>query len=263
VQENEKLTCVGSIVRSKYMPHGILFSLLALTTAALVFCVGVEIVDQIGVKMELPPQVGAWRGEDIFFCQDEKCQRSFRTSQLAGKTVCPVCGGVLRQTWSLGESWLLPADTILLRKLYVHPSGQQLMVSVVVSGKEQVSIHRPEICLVAQGNEVAGRSTLTVPLEGRKPLHIRNLETFRRFRAQSGSMIECPEYFAYWFVGQRRETPYHLMRMAYTAMDRVFFSKAYRWTYVAISGMRTAGSDSYQQQEREFIRLFYPLIVAP
>jgi hypothetical protein len=46
-------------------------------------------------------------------------------------------------------------------------------------------------------------------------------------------------------------------------MDRLFFSRAYRWAYIAISGTRTAGSDSYQQQEREFVRLFYPLIVAP
>ena len=247
----------------RYGQHVVLLALLALTSLALIFCVEVKVTDKIAVKMELPAQVGEWKGEDIFFCQNEKCQWSVRASQLDGKMVCPVCGGGLRQTWSLGESWLLPADTVLLRKVYVHPSEQELTVSVVVSGKEQVSIHRPEICLVAQGNEVAGRSTLAMPLDGRKPLNIRSLEIFKRFRSQSGTMVEYPGYFAYWFVGQGRETPYHLMRMAYTAMDRMLSSRAYRWAYVAISGMRTAGSDSYQQQEKEFIRLFYPLIMAP
>lgn len=258
-----ELNRLASIIRGTYAPHGVLLLLLALTTSALVFCVDVKVLDNISVKMELPAHVGEWKGEDVFFCHNEKCQRSFRASELDGKTVCPACGGDLRQTWSLGESWLLPADTILLRKLYTNPSDEQLTVSVVVSGKEQVSIHRPEICLVAQGNEVAGRSTLAVSLDGRKPLNLRSLETFQRFRSPDGNLVEYPGYFAYWFVGQGRETPYHLARMAYTAMDRVLFSRAYRWAYVAISGRRTAGSNSYQQQERDFIRIFYPLITAP
>jgi hypothetical protein len=248
---------------NRHRPYLVLFLLLGLTTVALVFWVDVRGTDQVAVSTELPSEVGEWKGEDLVFCQNEKCQRSFCVSQLDDRSICPFCGGGLRQTWSLGETWLLPADTVLLRKRYVHPSGQELTVSIVVSDKEQVSIHRPEICIVAQGIEVAGRSTFMVPLAGRKPLRVRELEVFRRMRKPDGSMTESPGYFVYWFVGQGRETPYHLTRMAYTAMDRLLFSRAYRWAYIAINGVRSTGSDSYRQQVKEFVRTFYPQIVVP
>ena len=243
----------------RYRPHLALLALLALASLALTCFVNVRIVDQVGVRLELPAQVGDWNGEDLFFCHNEKCLRSFTVSQLAGNSVCPVCGGEIRQTWSWAESQLLPGDTVLLRKLYARPSGRQMMVSIVVSGKEQASIHRPEICLVSQGHEVGGRSTFAVPLPGRGPLKVAGLDIFQRFRAGDGTMAEQRGYFAYWFVAPGRETPYHLDRMTRAAIDRVLFSRAYRWAYVSISGTRSDSAD-YRDEVREFVPLFYPLI---
>lgn len=246
---------------TRYRPHLVLLMLLAVTSLALVFGVSVSVVDDVAIQTELPEQVGEWRSEDVFFCHNEKCQKGFPATQLAGRTDCPVCGGELRQTWSFGESWLLPADTTLLRKVYTHPSGRQLTVSIVVNGREQVSIHRPEICLVAQGNEVARRFTTAVPLAGRPPLNVRNLDLFRRLQAQNGEIVEQASSYTYWFVGGGRETESHYLRMTYMAMDRLIFGKAYRWAYVTVSGPRVSGSGSHQQQVHEFIQTFYPLIM--
>ena len=47
----------------------------------------------------------------------------------------------------------LPPDTGFSRKSYVnllHPE-QEVNISIVLSGKDRTSIHRPELCLVGQG----------------------------------------------------------------------------------------------------------------
>jgi hypothetical protein len=64
---------------------------------------------------------------------------------------------------TLGERQALPPDTVILRKEYVGPGGDSTTVSVVLSGKEQKSIHRPQQCLPGQGYVIESSRTVSVP----------------------------------------------------------------------------------------------------
>jgi hypothetical protein len=193
--------------------------------------------------------VGDWEGQDVFFCQNEACQRSFTAAQLQGRDRCRVCQGPLKPAWSLAECGLLPADTTLLRREYRRPSGETLVVSVVVSGGEEVSVHRPQICLVGQGYEIVAQRAVDVGLERGAPLKVMVLELIRRSRQPGGRMAEENSFYAYWFVSARHETPYHLVRIFLTVLDRVVFSRSPRWAYVAVAGLRPAGDGGGRRQE--------------
>ncbi|MBU1908990.1 MAG: EpsI family protein, partial [Verrucomicrobia bacterium] len=152
-------------------PYIVLIGLFVLTSLALALTVNVNISDEAGIVVALPDQVGEWRGEEIRFCQGPTCGKEFVRSALKNLDVCPLCGSPLG-SMTLGEKTLLPDDTIILKKKYADPLGQVVFVSIVMSGKERASIHRPQVCLVGQGNEIVRSSVLEVPLEHREPLDI-------------------------------------------------------------------------------------------
>jgi hypothetical protein len=240
-------------------PYFVVIGLMALTALALAFSVDVKITDQAGIKVGLPDRVGEWQGQEMRFCQNPGCEKDFRLSRLKDPNVCPVCGGKL-DSMTLGEKTLLPLDTVILKKYYTNSAGRSLFASVVLSGKERASIHRPQVCLVGQGNEIAHSSVVSVPLDGRKPLEVMALEMLRRGRGADGQPFEFPSYFAYWFVGKNRETPYHIQRMVWMATDRIFRNVSHRWAYIALSGNRDKASDSYQAELQSFVHDLYPQI---
>jgi hypothetical protein len=238
-------------------PYFVVIGLLLLTSLILAFSVDVRIVDEAGIKVVLPDKVGAWQGVEILYCQGRACQKNFRAGETTSSNTCPVCGSPVGPM-TLSEKEILPADTILLRKEYTSPSGKRVYATIVLSGKERVSIHRPQLCLVGQGNEIAHTEALSVPLEGRKPLDILALELLRRGRNAEGVQIESASYYAYWFVGKGRETPSHTQRMIWMATDRIFHNVAHRWAYISVSGARDKDSDDYRQEVISFIHDLYP-----
>lgn len=241
-------------------PYFVVIGLLALTALLLAFTVDVRVSDEAGIKVRLPERVGDWQGKEIRYCLNPACQRDFLVDDLADPDRCPACGGRL-DTMSKAEKDLLPGDTVLLRKRYVNPAGDAVFVTIVLSGKERVSIHRPQICLVGQGNEIVRQFVTDVPLEGRKPLQVMTLEMLRRGTMVDGRSYEAATYYAYWFVGKGRETPHHVQRMIWMATDRIFHNVSHRWAYISVAGSRAAGSQAYEQVVRSFIRDLYAEIV--
>lgn len=240
-------------------PYFVVIGLMILTSLALAFTIDVKVTNQAGIRMELPDQVGDWVGRDLRFCQNPLCLREFKTDELSDLEKCPVCGSEL-STMTRSENDLLPSDTEILKKEYRNSKGRTLFVSVVLSGKERVSIHRPQVCLVGQGNEIINSTIVPVTFKERKPLDVMSLEMIRRFRDSEGEAKELPTYFAYWFVGQGRETPYHVQRMIWMATDRIFRNVSHRWAYIAITGIRDEQSEKYKEELQDFVSELYPQV---
>lgn len=239
-------------------PYIVVICLLALTSMALAFTVDVSVTDQAGVRTELPARVGDWVGDELRFCQNPSCQEVVLTSAVTNRDVCPKCEGKL-DMMSKPERDLLPLDTIVQKKKY-EKDGQILYASIVMSGSERSSIHRPQTCLVGQGNEIVGDRVQSVPMPGRDDLDVMVLDMLRRFRTPDGRQVEHDSYYAYWFAGKGRETPYHLQRMMWMATDRIFHNVAHRWAYISVSGNRD-DKGAYLANMRELIGGLYPQIV--
>ncbi len=243
----------------KYRQFIIVVVLLVLTVLALQFTVNVEMVDQPGIRMVLPPQLGAWRGAELRFCHNAACLKDFTLSQLVAPDKCPACGAELH-TMSLVEYESLPKDTGFIKGKYTNAVSEEVFVSIVLSGRERESIHRPERCLVGQGNSIAGSHVVKVPLAGQAALGVMVLETTRPLDVRSGKRV-LNGYYAYWFSGQGRMTPYHWERMFWLAWDRIVHSVAHRWAYIAIAGRRDAESKKYEAQIVSFSGALYPALL--
>jgi len=250
-----------------FTPHLVLIGLMIITALALAFTVDVTLSDQAGVRMGLPASLdGGWAGDELRYSHDPENPKQYRVSQLELPNVDPVTGKKLF-TMSLAEYEALPKDTEFLKSIYTNAAGKDIFVSIVLSGRERDSIHRPERCLVGQGSTIVNQhfwnvvipEVIEIPLEGRKPLKVAVLATIRNYRGADGARKTHYGYYAYWFVGQNRETPSHYARMLWLAWDRVVNSVANKWAYIAIGGERTdEKSDAYKQEVTDFIQKLYP-----
>ena len=173
----------------------------------------------------LPTKLGTFRVEDVGICQNEQCGRMSLISSLpeGKKNVCPACGGALAGA-SLGERTILPNDTVVYKRLFFSPRGDEYLVSMVIGGKSKRSIHRPELCLPAQGFLMGDPRDFTVGATGRP---------FHAVRLQRPNMQ--PATFAYTFFNQAGvRTSSHIRRILVDTWDRSVLNRVDRWVMVTV-----------------------------
>lgn len=181
-------------------------TLAALAAATLWLCresAPPDIVPEAGVIMNLPTLVGEWWGTE--------------------EPVSP------------SELAMLPGDTQFAKKIYQDLRGDTLTAQVVLSGGEKRSIHRPEICLPAQGWTIRSGEVIPVTLANGRTLDVMKLTLTRQIEVAPGERRTLKSYFLYWFVGKDTSTPYHWVRLAKTNWDMVTKKLQHRWAYVIVS----------------------------
>jgi EpsI family protein len=136
------------------------------------------------------------------------------------------------------EREVLPPDTGFARRNYVslHHPARQVFVSIVLSGRDRTSIHRPELCLVGQGWTILGRfgHDFEYPGTGHKRVPATVLRVSREVAAPRGGRVAAPSLVAYWFIGRDRVVASHWARMWWSAVDRLRHLQSSRWAYVMV-----------------------------
>ncbi len=160
---------------------------------------------QPGVLMELPERVGAFVGKSTEISEAEKR--------------------------------ILPGDTDIVRRVYEDGSGRQIICSIVLSGGEKRSIHRPEICLPSQGWTIGEKGVIPIQLASGNMLDVMKLNLTRQVEARPNVFVPVRSQFLYWFIGKNKTTPNNMDRILLTSWDRVFHKVNHRWAYVQASMM--------------------------
>lgn len=149
----------------------------------------------------------------------------------------------------------LGLDTEFARKSYRNGRGDEIYVSIVLSGQDMNnSIHRPERCLPAQGWTVADSSTVAIPLDpaGREKLLATRLHNYRQFAPSPDAPprnIYNLNY--YWFVGYHHVTPSHFERAFLDIKDRLLSGTSQRWAYVTVAATITDNLTKFGRSEKE------------
>ncbi len=143
------------------------------------------------------------------------------------------------------EREVLPPDTGFSRKNYVslHNLNERVFLSIVLSGRDRTSIHRPELCLVGQGWTITDRTAHTFSWPGggaaRVPATVLRIE--REFTTRRGEKVKLPAFFAYWFVGADKIVASNTDRVLSTSLDQLRHLQAHRWAYVVVQTIAPDG----------------------
>jgi exosortase len=165
------------------------------------------------------------------------------------------------------EREVLPPDTGYSRKNYVslRDRRQAVFVSIVLSGRDRTSIHRPELCLVGQGWTITGRTTHEFAWNSATPgakIPATILRIEREFTDDRGHKVKVPALLAYWFVGADRVVASHWERIFYTSFDRLRHLQSHRWAYVLFQTHALGGEAAALARMQEVLNYTAPVFQA-
>ncbi len=187
-----------------------------------------------------------------WFCQRRTClwSEDFAVGAPVPKA-CPRCGGELRRV-TRAELDILPADTQTRKAIYAFPGGDEFTVSVVVAGRSRLSIHRPELCLPAQGFSMSPRAVGEI-LPG-LPMALFSLRREGRPEASG---------FAYVFLNATDATVSNLRRVVGDSLERSLRNRIPRWAMVTVSSPRhDFRTPEGEEALRRFMAAWYPTLRA-
>jgi hypothetical protein len=101
---------------------------------------------------------------------------------------------------------------------------------MVISGTGRNSIHRPELCLPAQGFVMKRIRVARAPGGQGEPIAVNQVD-LERTQAAGVTRLE----FVYWFFTDERQTASNVSRVLWTAWDRAFRNQATRWVMVTLT----------------------------
>ncbi len=162
------------------------------------------------------------------------------------------------------EHRMLPKDTEFERKNYSDYHEHNIFFSIVLSGVQQYTIHPPEICLVAQGWNIAGQDDVPITLQSGHKLIVKNLHLQRDVVDANNVHRIIKAYYMYWYVAEGLTTSSHLERNWISSWDRVVHNRDHRWAYViAMSAITDSFMQNGQneQQTRDMLANFIRQIV--
>jgi len=159
------------------------------------------------------------------------------------------------QPVSESEKVILPADTEFAKKIYSDGMGNDIHCQIVLAGAEKRSIHRPEVCLPAQGWTIKSGEVVPVKLVDGRTLEVMKLTVVRPVTLNNGTQRDLTSVFCYWFIGKHATTPHHFVRVLKTNLDMLLHNTNHRWAYVIVNapvleGFVPGGKDLQQTTAR-------------
>jgi EpsI family protein len=143
------------------------------------------------------------------------------------------------------EREMLPADTGYSRKNYVSVADlrRQVFVSVVLSGRDRTSIHRPEICLVGQGWTVSSRARQEFRV-GEEAVPATLLRIEHAAMDAKGASVTVRSLLAYFFVSDSGVVPTHAGMQWQDVLSRLRHLRAERWAYIVVQSVVNDGDEA-------------------
>jgi hypothetical protein len=159
------------------------------------------------------------------------------------------------QPVSESEKVILPADTEFAKKIYSDGMGNDIHCQIVLAGAEKRSIHRPEVCLPAQGWTIKSGEVVPVKLADGRTIEVMKLTVVRPVTLNNGTQRDLTSVFCYWFIGKHATTPHHFVRVLKTNLDMLLHNTNHRWAYVIVNapvleGFVPGGKDLQQTTAR-------------
>jgi len=169
------------------------------------------------------------------------------------------------------EKNLLDVGVRLARNVYASAKGRQIMATVIVSGFEKRSLHRPEVCLPSQGWTVTDRTQIPLHLEDGRDITLMMMRIFRDVEPQPGVKLRTRAINFYWYIGSDgTNCADHYEHVFLSYYDAVFRNIQHRWAmasiYVPLPEQRVGQEDpllelSAVEDARAFVARLAPTLM--
>lgn len=140
----------------------------------------------------------------------------------------------------------LPADTSYGQRVYRAADGFFAQMTVVLMGSDRSSIHKPQICLPAQGWNIFQTEVTAVTVErpGRYELPVIRLVAANQVTVD-GQPVAARGVYVYWFVteGELSADPSGLRRMWRSMVHLLATGEMQRWAYVSVFAVCEPGRE--------------------
>jgi len=167
------------------------------------------------------------------------------------------------------EREILPPDTGFASRRYritlpdLTASNKEVLFSIVLSGRDRTSIHRPELCLLGQGWTITSRSVETLTLANGEKLAVTILHGEIKIITPTTLPFRVPALFVYWFAGSDATVPTYPQMLLHGATDRLFRLRADRWAYFTVLTPAFDDEPAARARLTTVISALWPQIRAP
>lgn len=168
------------------------------------------------------------------------------------------------------EKYWLPPETQSVKRVYtpIHVTSQNdrvfggLTASIILSGADRRSLHRPEVCMTGQGWTIQKGEVVALETDG-GPLEVMDLHLARKVTDEDGSEWTLYSNYIYWWVGKDTSTPHSWKRILTTSLNNMFRNVNDRWAYpsVMVYTAKDGGADgrtSARDRAFDYIRAYAP-----
>lgn len=154
-----------------------------------------------------------------------------------------------KEEMSEQEVQWLPKDTTQLKMVYRDPYAPEgllgiyrsLSATLILAGSDPRSLHRPEVCMPAQGWEITQREVVPIETEG-GTLEVMDLHLLRYWQKENGEYylddkgekISQRAHYVYWLVGRDDSTPNYWEMKLRGVMNNMFKNVNDRWGYPSV-----------------------------
>ncbi len=164
------------------------------------------------------------------------------------------------------KAWL-PSDTEMLKRAYYPVNAQSqnealmkgISTTLILSGADQRSLHRPEVCLDGQGWSFVDQPIVTLEINGKK-LKVKDLNLVRTEVQEDKTQKKIEAHYVYWWVGSEVSTADTAKRALISAKENIFYNRNTRWGYpsvmVYVDADRGETREDAQKRAYSFIEMY-------
>ncbi len=203
----KKKTAVAPVPPRGSIPYWRSATALALASVVLVICFfspASEGLSAPGVKPVLPSGIGHYWGREI------------------------------RESSKGEEEQLLSQGVEIHRSIYEAAGKPPVLATLVIGGPEGRTLHRPEVCLPAQGWSTVGSKRISLRLKEGGSLKATLLTLLRDERLPGGDVFSRKAFQLYWYIGHDTTAPTYNTHITQTISDNLFRNISHRWSMVSV-----------------------------
>lgn len=147
----------------------------------------------------------------------------------------------------------LPEDTGIVKRSYLSYDARSryeaIFATLILSGNDPRSLHRPRVCLDGQGWTITSESVVPLKVNGH-PLEVMDFRIERNEEDEAGNVVRVVAHYVYWWIGQDRSTPHDWKRILYTDLDNLFRNVNNRWGYPSVMVQVDPNRENGDQEAR-------------